>query len=61
MIVYKVHLQDEIPAIGSGVHFVTVRMMGWKWVRIVRPHRINCIKIRRSLWDSLDAVEHCVK
>lgn len=52
---FVVHLQDEIPKIGSGRRIVTARI-GRKWVYV--KDKYHSAKVKRSLWESLGPTEH---
>lgn len=45
-----VHLQDEIPRVGSGQRTVFVRAVGRKWVRLTTISG-KPVKVLRSVWD----------
>lgn len=47
------HLNDEIPRIGSGHRRVQVRSKGWKWVHLVVPATGKVVRVSRKLWDRL--------
>lgn len=49
----SVYLQDEAPAIGSGMRRVIVEREGTVWVRLICPNRLTTAKIRRREWDRI--------
>ncbi len=54
-LLYKVQLEDELPAIGSGHRWVYARK-GTKWVFILCPFTVNTVKLRLSVWQGLKKV-----
>ena len=48
---FSVHLQDEIPKIGSGRRILSARV-GRKWVYVRDLY--HKARVKRSLWDSLN-------
>lgn len=50
---FVVHLNDEIPLLGSGVRLVELVQLGRKWVRIKKPGSDRHARIPIKLWYSL--------
>lgn len=57
--VFHVHLNNEIPRVGSGERLVEADV-GTKWVRVRRHTRYaktaHTSRLRRSAWDALNPV-----
>ncbi len=53
---YKVHLQDELPAIGSGHRLVFARE-GRKWVFILYPFDVTTVKMKLAAWERVKREE----
>ncbi len=51
---YRVHLQDEIPAIGSGMRWIYVRE-GTKWAFILCPFTANTVRLPIATWRGIKA------
>ncbi len=49
---YRVHLQDELPAIGSGHRWVYARE-GTKWAFILDPFTVTTVKVRIAVWRGI--------
>ncbi len=49
---FRLQLQDELPAIGSGHRWVFVRE-GRKWVFILCPFTVTTTKVRVGVWRGL--------
>ncbi len=49
---FKVHLQDELPAIGSGHRWVFARE-GKKWVFVLCPFTVTTTKVRMGVWQGI--------
>jgi hypothetical protein len=52
MICASIMLQDEIPAIGTGLRHVFAHV-GHKWVSLIYPPMARTVRIHRRLWDDL--------
>ncbi|MDP2619894.1 MAG: hypothetical protein Q8P46_06910 [Hyphomicrobiales bacterium] len=48
---YRVHLNDEAPAIGSGRRTVYVESIGPKYVRLRCPYTFATARLARGVWD----------
>jgi len=49
----RIRVNDELPRIGSGVRWVRIVKMGWKWVHLAdRLDRKQ--RLRRGVWDKLE-------
>ncbi len=51
-LLYRVQLEDEMPAIGSGWRWVYARE-GHKWAFILCPFTINTVRIPLSKWQGI--------
>ncbi len=49
---YRVQLQDELPAIGSGHRWVFARE-GTKWAFILDPFTVTTAKVRIAAWRGI--------
>ena len=50
------HLQDEVPALGSGRRAIRIVKIGWKWISIrgaSAPSTTSNTRIPRKVWDTL--------
>lgn len=56
----RVHLNNEINTIGSGVRILFVHSVGPKYVR-VRDLALRPARIKRNVWDKLNPVPCPVK
>jgi hypothetical protein len=52
----RVHLDNEIPRIGSGFRLVTVVRLGRKWVSLAVAGRAKNLRVSRRVWDSIKKV-----
>jgi len=56
-----IHVDNEIPRIGSGYRIVDIAQMGWKWVKLKSihddPRLISTQKIKRSVWDKIKVIK----
>ena len=50
---WSLHLQDELPKLGSGHRLVTVVKSGPKWTRIDATYLSRPFRIQTRLWDQL--------
>ena len=50
------HLNDEVPRLGSGRRRVEIMRLGWKWVKVRKPSQDHTIRIKRNTWDNLKQV-----
>ena len=51
-ILYKVQLEDEIPAIGSGTRWVFARE-GRKWALVLCPFTANTVRLPIDVWRGI--------
>ncbi len=49
---YRVQLQDELPAIGSGLRWVYARE-GHKWAFVLCPFTVTTVKMRIEAWRAV--------
>ena len=49
---FRLHLEDEIPALGCGVRVVLVKI-GRKWVRIKSPSDTRWTRIKRETFEQI--------
>tara|TARA_R100001198_G_C5214409_1_gene198632 strand:+ start:712 stop:933 length:222 start_codon:yes stop_codon:yes gene_type:complete len=56
-----IHVDNELPRIGSGYRIVDIAQMGWKWVKLKSihddPRLISTQKIKRSVWDKIKVIK----
>ena len=50
------HLNDEVPRLGSGRRRIAIVQLGWKWVKVRKPSQDHTIRIPRKTWDALKQV-----
>ena len=50
------HLDGEVPRLGSGRRRVEIVRLGWKWVKVRKPSQDHTIRIKRNTWDNLKQV-----
>jgi hypothetical protein len=64
--IFSVHVNNELPKIGSGHRHVEVLTMGYKWVKVrtylgsprkVDARLLQTHRIRRSVWDSINKMQ----
>ena len=48
------HLQDEIPYIGSGIRIVLVDQVGRKWVWLRTTYRPRRVRVAREVFERLE-------
>lgn len=55
--VFDVHLDNEMPRIGSGFRIVEIVSYGWKWVKVKTIHPDERLvfkqRVSRKVWDKL--------
>ncbi len=51
-VLYRVHLEDEIPAVGSGHRWVFARE-GRKWAFVLCPFTANTVRVRIATWQGV--------
>lgn len=58
--VFNVHLNNEMPRIGSGFRIVEIVSYGWKWVKVKTIHTDERLvfkqRVSRKVWDNITIV-----
>lgn len=54
--VFSVHLDNQMPRIGSGFRIVEIVSYGWKWVKVKTIHPDERLvfkqRVSRKVWDN---------
>ncbi len=55
--IIHLHLDNQMPRIGSGFRVVEIVSYGWKWVRVKTMHHderlVSRQRVSRKTWDKL--------